>query len=92
MAITSKVEERTDFTTGEVTLVPTTGDAVATVAWASESDIDLPVGGGVPGVLAALRASVNEARAFRQYLPELNRSAEPTTDELAEIARDLGRG
>ena len=91
MTITSKVEERTDFTTGEVTLVPTTGDAIATVAWASESDIDLPVSGGVPGVLAALRAAVNEARAFVHLQPELNRSAEPTTEELAEIARDLGR-
>lgn len=91
MAVTTKVVERTDFTTGEVTTVPVAGDSIATVAWASESDIDLPVAGGVPGVMQALRQAVSEARQYVQYLPELSRSDEPSDEELAAIAKDLGR-
>ena len=91
MVVTSKTLERTDFNTGEVTRVPVSGDAIATVAWASESDIDLPVSGGVPGVLAALRVAVAEARAFVHIQPELGRRAEAADAEWAQIKRDLGR-
>ena len=52
---------------------------------------DLPVSGGVPGVLAALRVAVAEARAFVHIQPELGRSAEASDEELAQIKRDLGR-
>jgi len=96
MAVTTKVVSRTDFTklvdgVHPVTTVPVKGDSIATVAWASESDIDLPVAGGVPGIMQALRQAVSEARQYVQYLPELSRSDEPSDEELAAIAKDLGR-
>ena len=91
MVVTTKVLERTDMSTGEVTRIPTDGDSIATVAWASESDIELPVGGGVGGVLAALRQAVAEARSYVHIVPELGRSDDFTDDELERVKRDLGR-
>ena len=91
MVVSTKVQERTDFTTGEVTTVPVDGDAIATVCWISESDIDLPVGGGVAGVMSALQGAVSAARAFIHLEPEVDRQADLTDAELDAIKRDLGR-
>ena len=91
MVVSTKVLERTDFATGEVTQVPVSGDSIQTVAFAYESDIDHPDGGGVAGVMAALRQAVAEARQFVHILPELGRSDDFSDDELEQVKRDLGR-
>ena len=91
MVISSKVMESRNWETGEVTNIPTDDESVETVAWISESDIELPVGGGCEGVLNALQATVSEARQFVHILPELGRSDDFTDDELEQVKRDLGR-
>ena len=91
MVVSTKVVTRTDFTTGEVTTVPVDGDSIATVCWISESDIDLPVGGGIRGILSALQGAVSDARQYVTFEPENDRQADLSDDELDAIKRDLGR-
>ena len=74
-----------------VTTVPVDGDSIATVCWISESDIDLPVGGGIRGILSALQGAVSDARQYVTFEPENDRQADLSDEELEAIKRDLGR-